>query len=450
MWNRQLHRGFRTFLIIWSGQLVSLIGTAMTRFALLLWAYQQTAASGQPATAVALLGFFTYVPYLLVSPFAGVVVDRADRRLVMLGADVSAGVMTLGLLVLSSAGYLDVWHLYVAAALTGACEAFQVPAYTAATSMLVPAPDYGRVNGLRALAESASQVLAPGLASVLLPVVDLGGIMFLDLATVLVAVLTLLCVQVPRPQAATPERSDEGLWRQVSYGFRYIWCRPGLLGLLGIFIGMNFFGTLTYFSILPAMVLARSGNAAGVLATVEAALGLGGVTGGILASVWGGPRRRIHTVLAGAAASFFLGDLLFALGRQVVIWSIAAFLGALFIPLLLSANRSIWQSKVAAAVQGRVFAVQGMGQQVSMPLGYLLAGPLADHVFEPAMRAEGWLRAALGPLVGTGPGAGMAVMFLGTAILGMLMSLSGYLFPAVRHVEDEHHSGETTAPVTRP
>ena len=213
--------GMHTFLIIWSGQLVSLLGTAMTRFALLLWAYQQTAAGGQPATAVALLGFFAYVPYLLVSPFAGVVIDRVDRRLVMLRADVSAGVMTLGLLVLSSAGYLDVWHLYVAAALTGACEAFQVPAYTAATSMLVPAQDYGRVNGLRALAESASQVLAPGLASVLLPVVNLDGIMLLDLAAVCVAVLTLLCVQ-PRP-GGHAGGSDEGWWRQVSYGFRYIW-----------------------------------------------------------------------------------------------------------------------------------------------------------------------------------------------------------------------------------
>ncbi len=274
--------GVHTFLFIWFGQLVSLLGTGMTRFALLLWAYQQTATTGHPATTVALLGFCAYIPYLILSPLAGVVVDRVDRRQVMLYADMGAGVLTLGMWVFYTLGDLRLWHLYVAEALTGACEAFQVPAYTAATSMLVDKAHYSRVNGLRALADAASQVLAPCLAGILLPWIALSGIMLIDVTTVCVACLTLLMVRIPPPPVAPDDvQRVDSWWRQVSYGFRYIYGHPGLRGLLCIYVGMNFCAALTYFSILPAMVLARSGNDASALATVQTALGLGGVVGGL-------------------------------------------------------------------------------------------------------------------------------------------------------------------------
>src|SRR5207249_799714 len=290
-----------------------------------------------------------------------------------------------------------------------------------------------RVNGLRALADAASQVLAPVLAGVLLPWIALPGIMLIDVATVCVACLTLLTVRIPHPPVALDDgQTADGWWHHVSYGFRYIRRHPGLRGLLCIYGGMNGCAALTYLSILPAMVLARSGNNAGVLATVHMALGLGGVVGGVLASVWRGPQRRIHTVLMGAALSFFLGDVLFATGREVMVWSLAALGGAFFIPPIMSANRAIWQTHVPLAVQGRVFAVQGMLQQLSMPVGYLVAGPLADGIFEPAMQPGSTLSAILGRLVGTGPGAGIAAMSLGTALLGPLMSLSAYVVRAVR------------------
>src|SRR5262249_45635444 len=227
------------------------------------------------------------------------------------------------------------------------------------------------------------------------------------------------------------------------YGFRYIRRHPGLQGLLCIYVGINGCAALTYFSILPTMVLARSGNNASALATVHMALGLGGVVGGLLASVWRGRQRRIHTVLLGAALSFLVGDVLFAVGREVIVWTLAALCGSFFIPLIMSANRAIWQTHVPPAVQGRVFAVQSMLQQLSMPVGYVVAGPLADGIFEPAMQPGRTLSALLGGLVGTGPGAGMAVMFLGTALLGTMMSLRGYLVRAVRCVEDEAAADET-------
>jgi MFS family permease len=442
MVNTPRRSGVRTFLLIWFGQLVSLLGTGMTRFALLLWAYQQTAPTGHPATTVALLGFCAYIPYLLCSPLAGVVVDRVDRRRVMLCADLGAGALTLGMWVCYTFGDLRLWHLYLAEALTGACEAFQVPAYTAATSLLVDKASYGRVNGLRALADAASQVLAPVLAGALLPWIALPGIMLIDVATAGVACLTLLTVHIPPPPVALDDgQPTDGWWHHLSYGFRYIRRHPGLQGLLCIYVGINGCAALTYFSILPTMVLARSGNNASALATVHMALGLGGVAGGLLASVWRGPQRRIHTVLLGAALSFLVGDVLFAVGREVIVWTLAALCGSFFIPLIMSANRAIWQTHVPPAVQGRVFAVQSMLQQLSMPVGYVVAGPLADSIFEPAMQPGSSLSAVLGGLVGTGPGAGMAVMFLGTALLGTMMSLSGYLIRAVRCIEDEASEG---------
>jgi hypothetical protein len=198
---------------------------------------------------------------------------------------------------------------------------------------------------------------------------------------------------------------------------------------------MNLFAALTYYSILPAMILARTANDQLALATVQGALGVGGMAGGLLISIWGGSKKRIHVCLMGAALSFLVGDLLMAVGRIVSVWMVAAFLAAVFIPFITSAERAIWQSKVAPGVQGRVFSTKGMFQQATLPIGYLLAGPLADRVFEPAMAVGGSLSDVFGWLVGTGPGAGMGLMFACTSILGTAMSLSGYLFRSVRNVE---------------
>ncbi len=426
------HRGMRTFLIIWGGQLVSLLGTGMTRFALLIWAWQQTGE----ATTLALLGFFSYGPYVLISPLAGVVVDRLDRRLVMLFADLCAGLMTIGLLLLFTAGDLRIWHLFLAQSLTSVFEAFQIPAYSAATTMLVPREQYARISGMYSLAQSASTVLAPIFAGALLVLIDINGVMLVDVATFLIAIIALQLVRIPPPPVTADDSETQGSkLKELSFGCQYIFARRGLLGLLLTFAGMNLFAALTYYSILPAMILARTANDQLALATVQGALGVGGMAGGLLISIWGGSKKRIHVCLMGAALSFLVGDLLMAVGRIVSVWMVAAFLAAVFIPFITSAERAIWQSKVAPGVQGRVFSTKGMFQQATLPIGYLLAGLLADRVFEPAMAVGGSLSDVFGWLVGTGPGAGMGLMFACTSILGMAMSLSGYLFRSVRNVE---------------
>ena len=434
MFKNRFSTGWRTFTIIWFGQMVSLLGTAMTRFALLIWAFQQTGE----ATTVALLGFFSFVPYILVSPFAGVLIDRFNRRWIMIFTDLGAGLMTVSMLILFITGNLQIWHLYLAQALAGTFEAFQLPAYTAATTMLVPKEQYTRTNGMRSLADSASQVFAPFLAGSLLVWVDIWGVMLVDVVTFLIAVTTLLLVRIPHPEKLPESLSQpSSTWREIGFGFNYILQRRGLLGLLLIYVGINLMATLTYFSVLPAMILTRTGNSELSLAVVQSALGIGGVVGGLCVSIWGGPKRQIHSILAGAGISFLLGDFLFAIGNSVPVWAVAAFLASFFIPFVISANQAIWQAKVAPNVQGRVFSVQGMVRQASMPIGFLLAGPLADHLFEPAMASGGSLAGTFGGIVGVGPGAGMALMFLFTSILGLAMSLSGYLFRPVRQVEDD-------------
>jgi MFS family permease len=422
----------RTFLVVWFGQLVSQIGTAMSTFALLIWIYERTGS----ATSVALLGFSWFVPVITLSPLAGVWVDRYDRRRIMLLADAGAAAMTVGVLALYLGGRLEVWHLYIADALSGVCWAFQGPAYTASTTMLLPSRHYARAAGLRSVATFGADAVAPFLAGVAVVALGIGGVLVIDIVTFLVAVATLATVRIPRPPASEVHATARpGFREELRAGFGYIRARRGLLALLAIYTGINLFAALTYYAILPPMILARTGRDVLALASVQSALGAGAVAGGLVMGLWGGPRRKIHGVLAGAAISFFAGDLLFAVGRTLPLWVVAAFVGSFFVPVILASDLAIWQSKVPPALQGRVFSIRSAVRMSTMPLGYLLGGVLADGWFEPAMRAGGSLAPIFGGLVGVGPGAGMAVMFLFTAVAGTVMSLAGYAIRRVRDVE---------------
>jgi predicted MFS family arabinose efflux permease len=426
------NRSFRTFLSIWLGQVLSLTGSAMTRFALLIWVYQQTGE----ATTLALLGFFAFMPYVLVSPIAGVWIDRFDRRTIMLLSDVGTGLATLLTLALYATGSLQIWHLYAYEAISSALEAFQVPAYSALTTTLIPKQHFARANGLRSLASDAARITAPVFAGALLPLIDIHGVMLIDTATFIFAVLTLALMRIPNTQSA-PAAADErrSIWADMRTGLGFITARRGLLGLLMVYVMINLFAGLAYFGVMPAMLLARTGGDEGTLGLVQAALGIGGVIGGLLLSTLGGPRRKIHGVLGYGAASFLFGDFLFAVGQSLLVWILASLATAVFIPFIIGCNRTIWQMKTPPHLQGRVFAVQGMLQTATVPIGYLLAGTLADRILEPAMQPGGALAPVLGRLVGTGPGAGMASIFLFTATGGFTVCLLGYLWREVRHVE---------------
>ena len=287
---------------------------------------------------------------------------------------------------------------------------------------------------MRSLSQNASQVFAPLTAGLFLAIAGLGGVLIVDLITFLIAMATLIAVHIPQPKPLNQDKTER-FWARLTFGFQYIYERPGLFGLMMIFVGIQTFATLTYFSILPAMILARSGNNEIALAVTQAALGIAGILGGLVISIWGGPKRLIHGALGATAISFLFGDFLFAVGQTLLVWVIAASVAAFFIPFITASNRTIWQSKVPPALQGRVHAVRITAENITRPFSYVFAGYLADDIFEPAMMPDGDWATTFGWLVGTGPGAGMGLMFACTALLGCVVSLAGYVSPTIRNVE---------------
>lgn len=426
-------QGMRTFIIVWIGQLLSLWGSGMTRFALLIWAYQQTEQAG----TVALLGFFSFVPLLIASPIAGVWIDRLDRRLVMLFSDLLAGMMTVIMFVLYVSGNLQIWHLYGLSFMSGLFEAFQSPAYSAAITTLVPKASLPRVNGMRSMALSASEVLAPISAGLVLAITGIGGVMLIDIITFIFAVGTLIIVRFPDVRLLRKNAENEPFLKEIQVGFRFIFSNGGLMWLLFLFAMMNLLAAITYYSILPAMILGRSGNDEAVLVAVQTALGIGGFVGGAFISVFGLPKPYIRTLAISAVLTFSLGDLLLGLGKTPLVWISAGFLAAVFIPPIVSAAEVIWQIQTPPEIQGKVFSLRRLFNNAVTPIGYLLAGFLADSIFEPAMQPDGALAVVLGDLIGTGAGTGISVMFLFTGTFGVLIGMSGYFIPAVRRIEPE-------------
>lgn len=424
--------GMEGFTLVWVGQLLSLLGSGMTAFAITIWAWQET---GQ-ATTLALVGLFSFAPTMLLSPIAGALVDRWNRKLVMMLSDLASGLATIALLVLHHGGALEIWHLYILGAWAGAFAAFQFPAYSAAISTMLPAKHYARASGMLSLADSASRIAAPVLAGLLLAAVGLAGVLVIDIVTFVFAVVTLLFVAIPQPSASADGIAARGsLWRDAGYGFRFIVARPALLRLQLLFTANNFVATFGTVVVAP-MVLARTGSDQLALAGVHAAMGAGGVAGGLLLSLWGGPRRRIHGVLLGMAGYGLLGTLPLGLGPSQSWWMAGAFVGSFIIPVLNGSNQAIWQVKVPPDVQGRVFAARRFIAQGTAPLAMVVVGPLADRVMEPAMQPGGSLAAAFGPWVGVGPGAGMALMLVLAGVTTGVVGLLGYLSAQVRDVED--------------
>ena len=425
--------GMRGFVLIWLGQLVSLLGTGMTNFALSFYLFEKT---GQ-ATALTIAIFAFVAPSILLSPLAGALVDRSNRKFVVIVTDLAAGLVTIAwLLIVLRAGDLELWQVYLGNAITGAFNAFQFPAFSAAVTLMIPKEQYGRAAGMLDFAGAASNILAPAFAGALLAPLGLAGIMAIDVATFVLAIIAVLVVHMPQP---APEPRAEGekaasLWQDSLYGFRYILARRSLLGLQLVFTVINFTAAFGGVIAIP-LILARTGNNAATLATVQSVAAVGGVVGGLLMSAWGGPKQRVRGVLWGMTVESLLGPIVLGVARGLPGWIVGSFMSQAFIPIINGSNQAIWQSKVPPAVQGRVFATRRMIAQFSFPIAVLFAGPLADRLFEPAMAVGGALVPVFGPLVGTGPGAGMALMFVGTATLGSLTSLLAYLFPAIRHVE---------------
>jgi len=432
MSQQQRPTGMRAFWIIWAGQVVSLLGTAMTNFGLTIWAYEKTGE----ATALALIGFFFITPMVILSPTAGAIVDRSNRKTMMMLSDLAAGLTTIVQLTLLLTGNLEIWHLYVTAAIAGTFQTFQWPAFSAAITLMVPKEQYGRANGLLQLANAASGIFAPLLAAALLGFIGLTGIMAIDVVSFAFAIGALLFVFIPQPERSEAGREAKAnLWDESLYGFRHILQRRSLLGLQLVFMGGNLFAGLG-FTLMAPLILARTGNNELILGSVNTAGAIGGVVGGLAMSAWGGPKRRVLGVLGGWLLFGLLGGTLFGLGHALPIWLLASFAAAFFGPIIDASNQAIWQAKVEPDVQGRVFGVRRMIAWAISPLAHLIAGPLADWVFEPAMQPGGGLADTFGWLVGTGEGTGMSLILVLCGIGIALVAVVGYMTRVVRNAED--------------
>lgn len=440
-------QGMKAFMVMWIGQFVSLMGSAMTGFAIPIWIFGET----ERVQELALLGLAFTLPLILLSPIAGTVVDRYNRKMMMMLSDLAAGMTTIVVLILVYTNSLEIWHLYITSAINGAFQTFQWPAYSAAISVMIPKEQYGRAHGLGSLAESGSGIFAPVLAGALLGFIGLKGILFIDVITFVFAIGALLLIHVPNPTRTVEGQKGGGSFlRESWYGFQYIWERPSLMGLQLVFLFGNFMATLA-FTVLAAMILSRTNHDAQIFAWVSSAGAVGGVVGALIMSAWGGPKKRVHGVLLGWTFSALLGVFPLGVGQVWPIWAVSLFIGTMLVPVINGSNQAIWQAKVAPDIQGRVFSIRRLIAWAVNPAATLLAIPLADNLLEPAMLDGGSLINTFSWLVGSGPGAGMGLIFVFAGIGAAVVGLSGYLFRVIRNVDEllpDHTEMATAEAVT--
>ncbi|QSJ19164.1 MFS transporter [Nostoc sp. UHCC 0702] len=419
----------QVFIIIWLGQIISLFGSGLTGFALGVWVYQQTAST----TLLGLVSLFTALPGILLSPIAGAFVDRAERRWIMILSSCGGGLATLFLALLSLTDRLNIWHIYIGMSVISVCSSLQYLAASAAITLLVPKRHLGRASGMVQIGEASARVFAPALAGLLVLTLHIQGVLLIDFASYLFAVVTLLFIQFPEVADIKDRAKKASLFQETIYGWNYILAHPGLLALLLFFALGNFVLGMGTVLVTP-MLLAFASPA--VLGNVLSTGGSGMFIGSIVMSVWGGPKKRVYGMFC---FGLLQGVCIILLGLRpsIPLIAVAAF-GVFFsVPIITASSQAIWQSKVAPEIQGRVFAARRMIAWSSFPLAYVLAGPLADYVFEPLLAKEGLLASSVGRIVGVGSGRGIGLLFIVLGIITVIVTISGYLYRPLRTVEKE-------------
>ncbi|BAY86130.1 hypothetical protein NIES267_56360 [Calothrix parasitica NIES-267] len=416
----------REFIILWLGQFVSTIGSSMTSFAIEIWAWEITGK----ATALTLVGFFALLPSLIIAPISGIIVDKYNRKLLMILGDTVAVISTFFILLLYLNNQLQIWHLYLIGAINGTFNQFQYLAYSASTALMVPKQYYTRFSSMNFISSYGSNILAPPLAGYLYKIIGLTGIAGIDIVTFLFAITSILLIKIPQISQTDKQNQElENIWYKLGFGLRYIFTRKSLLALLIanlLFWLPHDIGNSLY----TPMILSRTNNNTFILGNLAAVAGFGGVIGAIIISTWGGFRRKIKGVLLGMIGAG-LSKIVFGLGRNPGVWIPAQFCSSLNFPLNGSSDDAIWLTKVAPNVQGRVFAAKSLLLQLTSAFGLLIAGPLADNVFTPSLDNQG----VFGGIFGTGAGAGIAMLYVISAACMLLVGLIGFYVPSLRNVE---------------
>jgi MFS family permease len=422
--------GIGVFLIVWFGQLVSLTGSGLTSFALGVWVYKSTGS----VTQFSLILLSAMLPCILISPVAGALVDRWNRRWCMIVSDSGAGITTAVLALLLATGSLEIWHIYLAVSLSSVFKAFQLPAYTASTSMLIPKKYLPRASCVVRSGEACAQLISPLLAGVLLGIVKLQGVILIDLVTFLFALTTLLLVRFPNTKtAAVSEDGKASIWQDVVYGWTYIAVRPGLLVLLILFALDNFVTGVVEVLLTPLVLTFASVTELG---TIQSIGGVGMVLGSLAMTIWGGPRSLICGIFAFDLFAHMI-ILAFGLRTSLPLFALLNFLFFFSMPIINGCCDAIFLRKVAPEVQGRVFATIKMIWMSCIPLAYVVAGPLAERIFEPLMAKNGLLAGSIGEIIGVGPGRGIGLLFITMEIIAILVTVAAYRYPRLWFMEDE-------------
>jgi len=399
------------FFSIWTGQAFSLMGSNVAGFALVWWLTESTGS----ATILATATMVTFLPHVFLSPFAGVFVDRWNRRLVMIIADSAIAMVSAWLAYLFWTGSIQIWHVYVIALVRAIGGAFHFPAMQASTSLMVPKQHLSRVAGLNQTMNGALNIVGPPLGAILLGILPLHAIMAIDVVTAAVAITPLFFVSIPQPQhhsgAIETEGEKPSLWADLREGLSYVWHWRGLFTICIMAMLMNFLAAPA-FVLTPILVTKHFRGEALELGWMNSAWGIGLVLGGLILSTWGGFRRRILTTLTGAIG-MGLGTLITGLSPTSA-FSLA--LGGMFFAGMMNSicNGSIiaiFQAVIAPEMQGRVFTLTGSLTSGMMPLSMVVAGPVADAF-------------------------GVSIWYVMSGIFSVLVCIVGFFVPAVMHLEE--------------
>ncbi|OKH26680.1 MFS transporter [Hydrococcus rivularis NIES-593] len=420
----------RTFLFIWIGQVVSLLGSKLTEFALGVWVYQQTESLTQFAFVVLCM----YLPNLLVSPFAGAIIDRWDRRWAMILSDLAAGISTLTVMGLLWTNSLQVWHIYLVVMVVSFADAFQIPAYTAAIGQLVPNEHLSRANGMVQISKAIAKIAAPFVAGFLIELVALKGVLLIDFCTFTVAAFTLLLVRFPTLKtASTYPIESQRLWQEIVSGWHYILAKPSLLGLTS-YVAMIYFTMGMLEVLFWPFILDFSSSAD--LGRVLSIGGCGMLLGGLTISIWGGPQRRIYGIFAFVPVQG-MALLLGSLDASLYLAALGIFAYLFAQPIIISCNRAIWQSKIPLGLQGRIFALQQALERSLSILAYVIAGPLVERVISPFVASDGFLTTGIGRLIGTGMGQEIRLLLFAMGSILIFVTLVVCQLPQLRRIEAE-------------
>ncbi|MBC6448101.1 MFS transporter [Actinokineospora xionganensis] len=420
--------GLGRFVAIWVGQLVSLAGTAVTGFVLGVWVYQLTGS----ATQFSLIMLVEAIAAISVAPLAGAVADRVDRRWTLVASDVVAAAVTAVLLTLVTAGGLQVWQVYPISAVAAMCATFRMVTFTTMLPLLVPEQHLSRANGL-AQAGMAVQISAPLAAGVLLATVGLRGVVLIDLFTYGVALAITVSLALPeravRPQPREHAERD-GAMAELRGGWTELRRRSGLGTLLLVLGAFDFAFGLAGVLVQPLILTFAGPSTLGVLMFAG---GGGMLLGSAVMSVWGGPKRRI----TGVSAFLAIGGVALALHSLAPSALLIGILAPAFLftlPVITGCTMSLLQTKVDPSTLGRVMASVRMVSQGATAIAYAVAGPLADQVFEPMLAPGGALADSVGGVIGTGPGRGIALIFVITGAV-LLVLAAAMASPRLRAVD---------------